>query len=168
MPFEYSTNLESILNALKDYNTTTASPYLSDSLTTKILNTNIIGEDSEMLEIRADNLPAIFVRISNKEEDFASMGATGSSGVRKKAIVFYDVIAMYSKDSGYDQHATVLDEIYKLARNVEGVFQKERTLSSTALFSQVTETNFLSPIELNNGIMVKSALLKLRAEYLFR
>lgn len=168
MPFEYVTNLNSVVNALKNYNTTTATPYLSNSLTAAISNDNIVNLDPELVPIRADKLPAIYVRISNKDEAYDGIGPTGSSRAKKRGSVTYNIIGIYPKPQGaVGDPANVLNDIYLMARNVEGVFQQEFDLSDTALWCNPEATDFLGPFEIE-GTWVKVFKMDLKAEYLFR
>lgn len=169
MPFEYSTNLTSVYNVLKAHNTTTASPDLSASLTTRILDENILMTDPEIVMQRGDRLPAIFLRISNKDEEFQGIGKTGNTSdrVRKKGILTYDIIGFYGKEGGHDSHANVMTEIYAMARNIEGVFHKEFDLSGTALWCNPMSTDFFGPFQIS-GSWVKTVFIKVQASYLFR
>lgn len=167
--FEYATNLNSVLQVLKDHNTTTASPYLSLSLTTAINSENIMADDPEIVNVRIDHLPAIFVRLNRKDDEFASIGnpGTATNRVRKKAEVSYDVIAMYAKEGGHSTNQNVMSELYTMTRNIEGVLNSECTLSGTALWSQPTFSDFFPPFKID-GSWVKTVLIQLRASYLYK
>lgn len=95
------------------------------------------------------------------------MGSPGPSGNKKMAEVTYDIFGFYHKDGAYTQHTTVLNEIYRLAGNIEGVFQAEFTLSGTSLFCNPVKTEFFGPFQ-SNGVWVKGVLVELQAKYLFR
>ena len=84
MPFEYETNLTALVNVLKNSNTTTATHNLSLSLSSVIINDNIQASDPEIITVRNDRLPSVFVRISNKDESFAGVGQTGVGTTRAK------------------------------------------------------------------------------------
>lgn len=170
MPFEYTTNITALVNALKNANTTTAAQPLSGSLTTAILTENIQASDPELITIRDDRLPAIFVRISNKDEDFAGIGPTGqgSTRVKKEARVNYDVIGMYSKDSAADTHEILLNEVYTMSRNIEAAISNDFSLGGTALWAQAAATDFYGPFNVQGGGWVKVVLIKVEAKYLFR
>lgn len=169
MGFEYQTNLEAVVQALKDYNTSTATPYLSQSLTSKVLEKNIQIVDPEVVPWRNDMIPALFVRLSSKDENFEGIGATGagSNRVAKRATVTYEIIGLYPKNKAYSTMDTVLNETYTFARNVEAVFRQEYRLSSTALWCQPIKTEFIQPSNLD-GTWVKAFITELRAEYLFK
>jgi len=165
MPFDYEANVAAIKNALEDYNTSTASPDLSSGLTRRIQNVYV--DDPEIVSIRQLSYPALFVRISSKEESYASAGVPGPSGNKKFATTVYDVIGLYHKDGAHTQHSGVLTEIYRLAENIEGVFQAEHDLSSTALWCNPRRTEFVGPFSAD-GAWVKAVLVELEARYLFR
>lgn len=165
MPFSYANNVTAVYNALTAYNTTTASPDLSANLTTRVRN--VYKNDPAIVGLRGDIYPAVFVRVNRKSEDFAGLSATGPAGARKRATVDYDVIGFYRKDGAYGTQAQVLTELENLAGNIEGVFQQETTLSATAMWCQVTETNFYGPFS-NDEVWIKAVVCNLRAEYHFR
>lgn len=166
--FEYKTNINSVVNALKDYNTCTSTPFLSQSLTTEINNNNIFNRNPEVYELNGRNLPAIFVRIPNSEEDFEGIGPTGSTGAKKRKTVIYDIIGMYPKPSMAKDEDDSLEEIYKLSRNIEAVFQAEYKLSNTALWCNPRSTDFQGPFGLEDGTVLKTVMIELEAQYLFR
>jgi len=165
MPFDYEANVAAVVQALTDHNTTTASPDLSSGMTTRVQN--IYSADPETVSKRADSFPAIFVRISTKDEEYASLGQTGPTGNKKMATVTYDVFAFYKKDGTYTQNQTLLTEVYRLAENIEGVFQAEMKLSNTALWCNPLRSEFFGP-EIIQGVVVKGLLVELEAKYLFR
>lgn len=170
MPFEYGTNVTALVNVLRDANTTTATHNLSASLSSAILNDNIQASDPEIITVRNDRLPSVFVRISNKDESFAGLGPTGvgSTRTKREAKVIYDVIGMYGKDSASDSHETLLGQVYTLARNIETIISHEYTLSNTALWCQAASTDFYGPFNVQGGGWVKVVLIKVEARYLFR
>lgn len=169
MPFDYTTHLDSVVNALKNYNSAGSSPDLSNSLTERIDNGNVVASDPNVdpSALRADRLPAIYVMISRKDESGATIGRTGTSGVRKKATVEYEVFGIYGKAGGHSPHSELLTDVYKLAKNIEGVFQAEVKLSNTALWCNPYSTEFSPAIEIGEGF-AKCVLVKLTAVYLFR
>ena len=169
MPFDYTTNLDSIINALKNYNSTGSSPDLSASLTERISNDNIVASDPEVDKgaLRSDRLPAIYVMISRKDESGATIGRTGTINVRKKAVVEYEIFGIYGKAGGWSPHSELLTDVYKLAKNIEGVFQAEVKLSNTALWCNPGSTEFSPAREIGEGF-AKCVLVRLTATYLFR
>ena len=167
MSFNYITNLNAVVQALKDYNTTTASPYLSDGLSTKIDNDNILKTDPEISPPRADRLPAIYVVIRSKEESSTSIGPTGPNGVKKGAVIEYEIYGIFGKYGGHSPHSELLEDIYKMAGNIEGIFQAEYDLSNTALLCNPVSTEFSPSIDIGEGF-AKAVLIRLEAHYMFR
>lgn len=165
MPFDYEANITAVYNVLANSNTTTATVDLSSGLTSRVKN--IYKNDPATTSIREDSYPCIFVRISSKNEEFASLGGTGPGGNKKRATCVFDVIGLYHKDGAITAHSTVLNEVYKLAENIEGVFQQEYTLSQTALWCNPRRTEFFGPFQ-SEGVMVKGVLIELEGDYLFR
>ena len=167
--FDYVGNLDAVINALKDYNTTTAAIDLSGSLTTRIHDDNIQKGDPSVAMVRQDRIPAIFVRVSTADEDFSAIGATGPTKSRKEKNVVYDIFCLYHKEGAGETHATVLDSIGKMCQNIEGVFQAEFQLSNTALWCQPRRTTIANvPIDSNGATWIKTAMIELEAKYHFR
>lgn len=165
MPFDYEANVGAIYNALLAYNTTTAAVDLSSGLTTRVKN--VYRSDPAIVGLRGDIYPAVFVRVNKKQEEFAGLGMTGPTGARKQATVDYDVIGFYRKDGISGAQSQVLVELERLAENIEGVFQKEVTLSGTALWCQVKDTSFYGPFQ-NDETWIKAIVCNLEAKYHFR
>lgn len=164
MPFDYEANTAAVRSALLGYNTTTSSPDLSSGLTTRIANVFI--DDPEVRSIKWDELPAVFVRVQNADEEAAGLGATGPANVRKFKDVRYELIGMYVRDGAGGSNATHMTEVYRLAENLEGVFQAEYKLSTTALYCHPESTNFGS---FSFGdVRVRGFVTTLKARYLFR
>lgn len=165
MPYDYEANITAVYNVLSNANTTTATVDLSSGLTTRVKN--VYKNDPATTSIRQDSYPCVFVRISNKDEEFAGIGATGPNNNKKLATVVFDVIGLYHKDGVITEHSTVLNEVYKLAENIEGVFQQEMTLSNTALWCNPRRSEFFGPFQ-SQGVFVKGVLIELEGRYLFR
>ena len=166
MPFEYVTNLAQVVTLLKDHNTTTATPDLSVDLTRRIDNDNVREGDPDIESIRARDLPAVWVRIASKAEEPASIGQTGPTRNKKFADVFYEIFGIYLREGLHTQDAAHRTEIYHLARNIEGVFQQEFNLNSTALWAHPDSTEFQT--FQREGEAVKGVLVNLKARHLFR
>jgi hypothetical protein len=167
--FDYNANLSAVKQALVDYNTTTSSPDLSADLATRVRDENIKIGDPDVEMIRADRMPAIFVRVDGSAEEFASIGGTGPTGNRKEKTVKYSVFAMYGRAGGSERHAAAMTSVADLARNIEAVFQKEFQLSSTALWCNPKTTSITNvPIDANGATWIKTVLVELEAKYFFR
>lgn len=165
MPFAYQTNTAAVVNALSQYNTTTASPDLSANITTRVKN--VYNDNPQIFGVRFDELPAVFVWADSADEEYGSLGETGPSSNRKYKSATYNILGIYRKDGAHTPHEAALTEIYRLAGNIEGVFQAEHTLSGTALWCNPASTEFLDP-GLLGGVWAKGVLIKLEARYLFR
>lgn len=165
MPFDYAGNVTAIYNALVQYNTTTSVVDLSANLTTRVQN--VYKNDPGIVGLRGDIYPAVFVRVNKKKENFAGLGATGPAGARKEAVVDYDIIGFYRKDGAYGTQQQVLVELENLAKNIEGVFQQETSLSGTAMWCQATDTEFFGPFA-QGEVWIKAVVCKLEAHYHFR
>ena len=127
MGFDYNSRLANVMTALTDYNTTTGTVIdLSGSMTVRINSDNIMAIDPELTTPRADRLPAIYVTISNKEEEYSAIGATGINNNKKIATVNYNIFGIVGKYGGWEGQSTTLVDVYKLAQNIEAVFQNSR------------------------------------------
>ena len=166
--FDYTTNLNAIVNLLKNSNTITSAAYLSLSLTSgQIDNDNIVAQDIDVTTLRADMFPYITVRVNNKAEDFATLGNTGLNRSRKMCDVSYDITAFCRKDGAYGTNAALLDDIYKIARNIEAALREDLTLSGTAMWAQPARTDFIGPYE-NNGIWIKGVNIEVQGKYQYQ
>jgi len=165
MGFDYSANVTAIKNALETCNTSTSTPDLSEGLTSRVKNVFI--SDPEIVSVKSVLYPAVYVRISSKQEEFSSIGGTGvTNGAKKFADVTYDIFGLYQKNGAYTDYANVLTEIYNFGRNIEAVFQSELTLSGTALWCNPVKTDYLGPFP-GDGVWVKGVRVELKARYLF-
>jgi hypothetical protein len=167
MALNYKDKISALKTMLVASNTITASVDLSSSLTTRIADDSIFTDDIEAKSIRATDFPCIFIRATDKTEDFATLGATGSSNNYKQADITYQVVGMYRKDGAWSDNATLFDEVYKLASNIENVLRNDITLGGSALWAQPETTSFTSPME-NNGVWVKGVEITLKAKYHFK
>lgn len=166
MPFDYEANVAAVRNALTNYNTTTSNPDLSSGLTTRVRTIRV--DDPEVASVRLNELPAVFVRVQSGDEEAAGLGSTGplASNVQKFKSVRYEVISMYGRDGMHTDSPDHLTESYRLAENVEGVFQAEFRLSNTALWCHPERTDFGS-VQFGN-VRVKAFVVTLNARYMFR
>lgn len=164
MPFDYEANLNAVKNCLEAHNTTTASPDLSSGLTTRVKNVFI--DDPDIASFQWDDLPIIFIRLQQATEEAAGLGPTGPSLYRKTKEAQIELVGMYMRDGAYTNSRSHYTELYRLAENLEGVFQAEFTLSGTALWCHPASTNF-GNFQLGEA-RVKGFITNLRARYHFR
>jgi len=168
MAFNYETNVNALVQTLKDYNTTTAAVDLSNGLTTRIESDNIKQHDIEVAGVLGWNLPAVYVRIVNADEEFVGLGITGPSGNKKEKTVKYQIIGIYKREGLESDHADLMTETYRLAKNIEGVLQAELDLSGTALWCNPGRTEFSAALEIDTGAWVKAVVVDVEAKYFFR
>lgn len=167
MSFNYATKIDGIVDVLYNHATASASPFLSDGLTTPINKELILADDPQSRGLRNDEYPCIFVRLSNAEEDFSGVGPTGLTGAYKQKTVFFDILCFYRREGVNQTNPELLSEIYKLAENVESVLREEFTASGTALWIAPRSTDFLGPF--NDGTSwIKVAQMQVEGKYHFR
>ena len=165
MPFDYEANVAAVKSVLDAHNTTTASPDLSSGLTTRVKAVYV--DDPDVVSVQWTQLPAVYIRIQQGEEEAASLGPTGPTSNFKTKWVNYEVIGLYLKDGVSTAHSSLLTQSYRLAENLEGVFQTKLTLSGTALWCHPVTTSF-GAFGLGEGVRAKGFMTTLRARYHFR
>lgn len=166
--FDYDAAMDAVLTALRSHNTTTASPDLSASMSSRFLDENIRDGDPAISVVRQDRLPAIFVRISNAGEEFADIGATGPSGNLKFKTVVFDVFAIASREGATTERSNTVRAACKIAQNIEAVFQAEYLLSNTAIWCNPRATAVANvPLD-PTGSWTKMVMIELEARYMFR
>lgn len=168
MPFDYESNIAAVINALKGYNTTTSSPDLSSGLTTRLDNANILQGNLEIQGVQSVKLPAIYVRVIEAGEEPAGIGETGPTGAQKFKTARYEIVGLYRREGIGTPISSLMTEVYRLAENIEGVYQKELDLSNTALWCHTVETTFSTPLQHDTGAWVMGVRMNLEARYLFR
>lgn len=167
MSFEYVTNLTALKDQLLAYNTSTASPDLSADCDLRIREDDVHVGDPTLTHIRNDRYPTVFVRLSNASEEFQSIGTTGARGVKKAKTVTYDIFGFYRRDGAATSYGDLLQDAYRLARNIEGVIQADPTLGGTAMWANPRSTQFAN-IPFDGGTWVKAVLVEVEARYLFQ
>lgn len=167
MSFEYTENLTALKDLLIEHNTSTASPDISADCDLRIREDDIHIGDPTLTHIRNDRYPALFIRLSNAQEEFQSLGFTGARGVKKSKTVTYDIFAFYRRDGASANYGDLLQDAYRLARNIEGVIQADPTLDGTAMWANPKNTQFAN-IPFDGGTWVKAVLVEVEAKYLFQ
>lgn len=165
MAFSISSKLGNVVSALNDANTTTAAFDLSSNLAHRIQH--IEADDPAVRPARDDEHPFIWVWVGPMEQDFDELGVNAVVGVTKRMKVTYKILATIHKSGMTAQHKTALDDIYKLADNINTLFQNNLTLSATALWCNAKAIEFLGPVG-KGGNYIKGALIDLEAVYLYR
>ena len=167
MSFPYNTVTTAVINVLKNHNTTTATPDLSNGLNVRVTNDNIILGDIRLIQPRADRMPLITVLMDTKTEEYAGIGATGPTRHKKQATSIIQVGVIVGKYGGYEADDVVLRDLYQLAGNAETVFQQEYTLSNTCLWCNPSSSNFIDVNPYGEGF-ARPFLINLTTEHLFR
>ena len=170
MPLDFAACAATIKQVLLDANTTTASQNLSASISTgQIDASNILASDPEVVAVRMDRLPALFVRLSDSTPDYVSVGPPGVTSDRVKAMAttHFDIIGLVRKDGGHQTFETLLTDLYNLARNVEGVFRQGYNLSGTALWCKPAKVQFLATFD-DNGRWTRGFIWDLEVHYNYR
>lgn len=167
MSFDYISKIDGIVDVLRAHNTVTASPYLSSSLTTKIVDEVIVNDDPQSRGLRNDQYPAIFVRLATAEEEFSGLGPTGPSGAYKTKNLVFDLLGFYRREGAVQTNEQLMNETYQLAQNIEAVLRTEFTASGTALWINPRAVDFLGPF--NDGTSwVKVVQMQIEGKYHFR
>jgi len=167
MGLDYNANLKAIQDIFIAANTTTATVDLSGGLSTRIDNLNIRVADIDTVSLRAQDFPLLFIRVSDKEESFETLGRTGLSRNTKSAVVRYDLVGMARKDGAHTTNDDLSTEVNQFAQNIEGVMRENDTLSGTALWANTPSTTFTGAFE-NGGIWIKGVLVNLEAKHFFK
>jgi len=168
MPFDYETNAVAVRTVLTNANTTTSNPDLSSGLTRRVVTISI--RDPEVTSIRWDELPAVYIRIASGEEDFASLGQPGpaATNVVKFKDVNYEIWGMWMRDGSHSQYDDAITEMYRMAENIEGVFQRNYNISGTALWCNPRSTSFGTFTPQADGARISLVLIDLKARHTFR
>ena len=164
--FDYLGKLTNVYNALRDANTTTAAGDLSEGMVERVKN--IVMDDPSVHKAKDVDHPMIWIWMEDTSQAFDEIGGAGlSAGVTKRKTVNYRILATVHKPGMLAEHSAGLEEIYKLADNIETVFRTEFNLSGTALWCNPSETNFLGPVDLG-GSYIKGVTIRLETEYIWR
>lgn len=161
MAISYTSKLSTLKTVLDTANTTTATPDLSGSLTTRIRN--IYKDDPAIRGLRGDDTPALFISINRAEEDETQMG--DFTNRKKEKLIVYDIHGIYKKESYAEQHSDLLTDFYQMADNVEAVLKKESDLSGTALHVSVVDTEFKG--EQPENTLLKVFKIGLEVRYIY-
>ena len=139
MAFDYVEKIKNIVNIFEDHNTSTASPDLSASMSSRVVS--IINDDPDIDGRRSDQSPVLYVTLDNATEEETQLGADFTNRKKEKTVT-YEIHGCYKKEGFSKQHIDHLTDFYQMANNVEAVIKAESTLSDTALHVEVVETDF--------------------------
>jgi hypothetical protein len=169
MSFQYKQMLSTLVDVLKQNNTTTSAVDLSGSLTTRIDNNNIFIRDIEKTPPKKYEFPCIYIRLGDSQSEIQSLGLTGISSNRthKGKTLNYDIIALYQKEGFWSSDEELNNEVLQLASNIEGVFEQNMTLSGTALWCNTIRTDFVGPFE-GKGNWIKGVYIHLQVKHHYK
>lgn len=163
--FDYLGTIDAIVGLLNAANTTTADAYLSSGLSTSVQM--VRDDDPEIVNLAKLKLPAVFVRISDKESAAASLGRTGPTGNRREATISWDIIGIIQKQGVLNTQKSLLRSVYQLAQNIEAVFENNQTMSGTALWCDPSATTFSEPIS-RESVIFKGCKVSVKSRHLYR
>lgn len=162
MSFDYVARIGNVVNVLVNHNTTTASPDLSASMSTRIQR--IVNDDPNIQGIRGDKTPAFFVSLNTASDEEEQMGANFVNRKKQKS-VSYDIHGIYKKEGFSKEHESHITDFYQMANNLEAVLKAEATLSNTALHVELVDTDFKSDQPENSYVKVFKTTLNVRYFY---
>ncbi len=149
MGIDYVSKINTLVQLLSEHNTTTATPDLSSSLTTRIQT--ITSAEPDLIGSRHGFYPLVMVELAQASEEETQIG--DFSNRRKIKDVTYNIWAFYKKEGISKNHAQQLTDFYQMASNIESVLKRESSLSGTALLVSPVSTSFTERRE-NNLIKV--------------
>jgi hypothetical protein len=149
MAIDYVSKINTFIQLLSAHNTTTATPDLSASLTTRIQT--ITAAEPDLIGSRHGFFPLIMVELANANEEETQIG--DFTNRRKIKDVTFNVWGFYKKEGISKNHSQQLTDFYQMASNIESVLKRESSLSGTALLVSPVSTSFTERRE-NNLIKV--------------
>ena len=138
MAIDYVSKIKTVVDILDSHNTTTASPDLSASLTTRVVD--VYNDDPNITGGRNTKFPSVWVTIQNATEEETQIGRFDNR--RKEKDITYEIMGVYKRDGWSETHENLMKDFYQLASNVEAVIKKESTFSGTALHVGIVNTDF--------------------------
>lgn len=149
MGIDYVAKISKFVELLAAHNTTTASPDLSASLTTRIQT--ITAAEPDVVGARHGFYPLIMVELARGTEEETQIGNYSSR--RKIKTITYNVWGFYKKEGMSKNQSQQLTDFYQMASNIESIIKTESNFSGTALHVDVVNTDFTERRE-NNLIKV--------------
>lgn len=165
MSIDYNSKITEIIDFLKGQNSATASPNLSASLTTtaKVINSNILADDPNIVGHRGDKFPAIFVSLNTSDEVESQMGELDNR--KKFKTINYDIHGLFRRPGMSTLHANVLNNFYQLAENTEAALKFRFFDATNVISSELTSTDFKSEQPDNSQIKVFKISFSVRYFY---
>lgn len=149
MAIDYVAKVSTFVDLLRAHNTTTASPDLSASLSTRIQT--ITAAEPDMSGSRHGFYPLVMVELARGSEEETQIG--DFTGRRKIKTITYNVWGFYKKEGISKNQSQQLTDFYQMGSNLEAVIKRESSFSGTALHVQLVDTDFTERRE-NNMIRV--------------
>jgi hypothetical protein len=161
MSIDYVGKVQKITDILEEHNTTTASPDLSQSMSSRIKF--VYNDDPNMRGTRNDEMPAVFVTINSASESETQMGDYANR--QKEKEVVYNIYGVYNREGFSQESQEALVEYYRMAQNVEAVIKAESIFSTSAIHIDSVNTEFLTVKPENN--QVKVFVVNMRVRYFY-
>lgn len=160
MGIDYVNKCQTVVDVLRACNTTTSTPDLSSSLTTRIASITVA--DPAMVGARRGDFPCVFVNLARASEGETQIGSYATR--RKEKTITYEIWGFYKKEGiSKTQGANLLD-MYQMASNIESVLKANGTFSGTALHVNGVETDF-KQYEENN--VIKAIKIETQVRYFY-
>ena len=160
MGIDYIQKANTFADVLRAFNTTTAAPDLSSSLTTRIASITVA--DPRMVGARRGDFPFVCVNIARASENETQIG--DFSGRRKEKNINYEIWGFYKKEGLSKPSTANMLDTYQMASNLEAVIKRNGTFSGTALHVGIVDTDF-TQYEENNVIKVLKIDVQVRYFY---
>lgn len=160
MGIDYVNKCQTVVDVLRAFNTTTASPDLSSSLTTRIASITVA--EPGMVGARRGDFPCVFVNIARANEAETQIG--DYAGRRKEKTITYEIWGFYKKEGLSKTQPANLVDMYQMASNIEAVIKRNGTFSSTALHVGGVDTDF-KQYEENN--LIKAIKIETQVRYFY-
>lgn len=165
MEFDYESRAAAIISVFTAANTQTSDPFLSEDLSTTVQT--IIMDDPEAIGIRWNDLPALFLRVRDSENEFGTMGNESAAGRgRHFKTVRWELFGLYKRDGRAQKSSSLLTLVYDFARNCEAVIMNNPKMGGTALWAIARRTDFGDVLV--NGDAIKGFRVDLEARYFYR
>lgn len=163
--FQYTDIHDSIISVLKKDNTSTSSYNLNLSVTTALVDDNILYGHINTFPIRADRLPMVLVSFDNKELESADMGRSVLSNTRKMAVAQYNIFAIVGAYGGWEGQEVGLKDIYYLTRNIEQIIDHNVQLSNTVMWCNISTVKIIIPNEEQSFAGYSQLVLTAKVQY---
>lgn len=160
MAIDYVNKCQTVVDVLKASNTTTASPDLSASLTSRIASITVA--EPMMVGARRGDFPCVFVNVARATENETQIG--DYSGRRKEKTITYNIWGFYKKEGLSKTQPANLVDMYQMASNIEAVVKRQGTFSGTALHVGLVETDFQQYGENN---LIKALKIEMQIRYFY-